>query len=105
MKAMAKVKVAGPDGLPVELLKHGLRPDRTILLELHRLTTLIWREGKVLQQWKDAVITVLHKKGDKAEYGNYCGISLVSHAGKVLLEMVTRRLSDYCEVKELLLEK
>ena len=50
MKAMANEKAVGLDGLPAELLKHGLQQDRTILLEFYRLTTLIWREGKVLQQ-------------------------------------------------------
>ena len=75
------------------------------MLELHRLTTLIWRAGKVPQQWKDAVITVLHKRGDKTECGNYRGISLVSHAGKVLLKVVARRLGAYCEAKELLPEE
>ena len=82
MKAITNEKVVGPDGLPAELLKLGLQQDRTILLEIHRLTTLIWRKGKVPQQWKDAVITALHNKGDKTECGNYRGISLVSHAGK-----------------------
>ena len=101
MKAMANEKAVGPDGLPAELLKLGLQQDRTILLEFHRLTTLIWREGKVPLQWKDAVITVLHKKGDTTECGNYRGISLVSHAGKILLKVVTRRLSAYCEAKGL----
>ena len=96
MKAMASTKAGGPNGLPAELLKHGLQQDRTIMLELHRLTTLIWREGKVPQQSKDAVITVLHKKGDKTECENYRGISLVSHASKVLLKVVARRLSAYC---------
>ena len=96
MKAMASTKAVGPNGLPAELLKLGLQQDRTILLELHRLTTLIWREGKVPQQSKDAVITVLHKKGDKTECENYRGISLVSHASKVLLKVVARRLSAYC---------
>ena len=105
MKAMADEKAVGPDGLPAELLKLGLQQDRIILLEFHRLTTLIWREGKVPQQWKDAVITVLHKKGDKTECGNYRGISLVSHAGKVLLKVVARRLSAYCEAKGLLPEE
>ena len=66
MKAMANAKAVRPDGLPAELLKLGLQQDRTILRELRRLTILIWRQGKVpQQQWKDAVITVLHnKKGD-----------------------------------------
>ena len=105
MKAMSHEKAVGPDGLPAELLKLGLQQDRTILLEFHRLTTLIWREGKVPQQWKDAVITVLHKKGDKTECGNYRGISLVSHADKVLLKVVARRLSAYCEAKGLLPEE
>ena len=56
-KAMSNAKAVGPDDLPAELLKLGLQQDRTILLELHRRTTLIWREGKVPQQWNDAVIT------------------------------------------------
>ena len=105
MKPTANEKAVEPDGLPVELLKLGLQKDWTILLEFHRLTTLIWRKGKVPQQWKDAVITVLHKKGDKTESGNYRGISLVSHAGKVLLKVVARRLSAYCETKGLLPEE
>ena len=86
MKAMSNANDVGPDGLPVKLLpvglrKLGLQQDRTILLliELYRLTTLIWREGKVSQQWKYAVATVLHKKGDNTECGNPRGISLVSH--------------------------
>ena len=101
MKAMTNAKAVGPDSLPAELLKLGLQHDRTILLGLHRLTILIWRQGKVPQQWKDAVIPVLHKKGDKTECGNYRSISLVSHAGKVLLKVVARRLSAYCEAKGL----
>ena len=81
-------------------MPNGWRTIRSLVL-----TTLIWREGKVPQQWKDAVITELHKKGDKTECGNYRGISLVSHAGKVLLKVVARRLSAYCEAKGLLPEE
>ena len=102
MKAMADKKAVGSDGLPAELLKLGLQQDRTILLEFQQLTILIWREGKVPQQWKDAVITVVHEKGDKTECGKHRGISLVSHAGKVLLKVVARRLGAYCEAKGLL---
>ena len=40
----------GRTAFPVELLKFGLQQDRTILLEFHRLITLIWRDGKIPQQ-------------------------------------------------------
>ena len=105
VKAMANAKAVGSYGLHAELLKLRLQQDRTILRELHRLTILVWRQGTVPQQCKDAVITVLHKKGDKTESGNYRGISLVSHAGKVLLKVVARRLGAYCEAKGLLPEE
>ena len=46
------------------------------------------------------VIKVLHKEKDMTECDNYCGISLVAHAGKTLLKIVTTRLSAYCEAKD-----
>ena len=49
------------------------------------------------QQWEDAIIMVLHKEKDRTECGNYRGISLVAHAGKILLKIITRRLIEYCE--------
>ena len=52
-----------------------------------------------------AVIEVLHKKKDRTKCGNYRGISLVAHAGKVPLEIVAKRLGDYCEAEGLLLEE
>ena len=40
---------------------------------------------------------VLHKKKDRTECGNYKGISPVAHAGKILLNITARRLSEYCQ--------
>ena len=54
--------------------------------------------------WKGATIKVLHKK-NRAECGNYRGISLVAHAGKVRLKVIAGRLSDYCERENILPEK
>ena len=45
------------------------------------------------------------KKKDWIDCGNYRGISLVVHAGKVLLKVVAMRLGDYCEAKGLLVEE
>ena len=53
--------------------------------------------------WKDDIIMVLHKKKDRTECGNYRrGISLVAHAGKILLKIIARRLGEYCECVEIL---
>ena len=57
------------------------------------------------QQWKYAIIMALHKKKDRTEFGNYRGISLVAHAGKVLLKIIARRLSEYCERVRILPEE
>ena len=63
-----------------------------------------WEE--VQQQWKYVIIMVLHKKKDRTECGNYRGTSLVSHAGKILLKRVARRLlSECCERAGILSEK
>ena len=39
---------------------------------------------------------VLHKKKDRPECANYKGVSLVAHAGKILLKIFACRLSEYC---------
>ena len=51
---------------------------------------------------KDATIKVLYKKSDRSNCNNYRGISLLSHAGKVLLKIVANRLSNYCEAPGIL---
>ena len=56
-------------------------------------------------QWKDETIKVLHKKKYQTECGNYRGISLVAHAGKVLLKFIASRPSDYCERENILPEE
>ena len=48
---------------------------------------------------------VLHKKKDRTECGNYRVISLVAHAGKILLKIIAYRLSEYCERVGILLEE
>ena len=39
---------------------------------------------------------ILHKKKDWTECGNYRDISLVAHAGKILLKTIAHRLNEYC---------
>ena len=57
------------------------------------------------QQWIDAITTVLYKKKDRTECGNYRGISLAAHAGKILVKIIARCISEYCERVGILLEE
>ena len=105
LRSMANAKAVGPDELPVEFLKLGINHDPTVLREFHRVIKRVWHQREVPQRWRDAVIKVLHKTKDRTECGNYRGISLVAHAGKVLLKIVATRLSAYCEARNLLPEE
>ena len=95
---MANGKAMGPDELPAELLKLGLfDSSHEILLAFHDIIVAVWMTGGVPQKWKDATIKVLHKKKDRTECSNYRGLSLVAHAGMVLLIVVANRLNEFCE--------
>ena len=106
LRSMANGKVMGPDELPAELLKLGLsNSSNEILLAFHDIIVAVWITGEVLQEWKYATINVLHKKKDRTECSNYRGLSLVAHAGKVLLKIVANRLGNVCEEAGILPEE
>ena len=105
LTSMENAKVVGPDELPVEILKLGINQDPTVLWEFHRVIKLVWHQREVPQRWRDAMIKVLDNKKNRTECGNYRGISLVAHAGKVLLKIVATRLSAYYEARNVLPEE
>ena len=96
-------KASGADSLPVELLKLD-DPTRepVVLRHFHAILVRVWRGEEVPQEWKDATIKVLYKKSDRSDCNNFRGISLVDHAGKVLLMIVANRLTDFCEAQQIL---
>ena len=92
LRSMSNGRAVGPDELRVELSKLGISDScHEILLAFHGTIVAVWMTGEVPQEWKDATIKVLHKK-DRTECGNYRRLSLVVHAGKVLLNIVAKRL-------------
>ena len=98
LRSMANDKATGPDELPAELLKLGLSDSsHEILLAFHGIIVAVWMTAEVPQEWKYATIKVLHKKKDRTECSNCRGLSLVAHAGKVILKIVADRLGDFCE--------
>ena len=102
IRGMHNWKAPGPDSLVAELLKIDEPAESIVLERFHAIHVKVWSGREVPQQWKDATIKVLYKKSDRSNCNNYRGISLLSHAGKVLLKIVANRLSDYCEAHGIL---
>jgi len=85
-------KLPGIDQIPAELIKAG---GRTICLEIHKLITSIWKKEKLPEEWKESIIIPTHKKGDKTDYSNYRGISLLPTTYKILSSILLSRLIPY----------
>ena len=54
----------------------------------------VWREGVVPQEWKDALIVPIPKKGDPSLCNNWRGISLLDVGGKLFAKVTQQRLQN-----------
>lgn len=91
-KALSHIKnnkSPGNDSITGEMLKAG--SEETVEM-LHNLLNRVWQEKKIPQEWKEAVIIPIHKKGSKSQCQNYRGISLLSVPSKVLTRIIYERL-------------
>ena len=99
LKGMSHWQAVGPDGFPAELLKI----DHPAFAQcFHNILANVWEPGEVPQQWKYAIIKVLHEKEDRIHRNNYRGISLGPHEGNSLSRIVESRLSNCCKTGGLL---
>ena len=94
MRQMKSRKSAGVDNIPFELLQHG---GMSLKTRLHTLILRMWESQEVPNDFKDAVIITLFKKGDRKNCGNYRGISLLSIAGKIFARILLNRLQAVAE--------
>ena len=82
-------KAAGPDGLCPEIFMHG-GPEITKLLT--KFSNKCWETGTVPSNWLRAnIVTIYKKKGEKAECGNYRGLSMLDVAGKIFAKVLNQR--------------
>ena len=82
----------GGDGIPVELFK--ILQDDAVKV-LHSICQQIWKTQWWLQDWKRSVLIPIPKKGSAKECSNDRTIVLISHASKVMLEILQARLQQY----------
>ena len=84
----------GPDGIPPKLVKI-LKDELSKPLEI--LFSRSIDEGSIPDDWRDAHVTAIHKKGSRADPGNYRGVSWTSVLGKLLERIVKIDLDAYIE--------
>ena len=80
------------DGIPIEFLKAG--GDEAIRV-MKNLCNSIWKMKTWPNDWKKSIYVPIYKKGDKKECGNYRTIALISHASKILLRVIQKRLEAF----------
>ena len=90
-------KANGGDGIPVELFQI-LKDDAVKVL--HSICHQIWKTQRRPQDCKRSVFIPIPKKGNAKKWSNYHTIALISHASKVMLNILQARLQQYvnCEL-------
>ena len=62
---------------------------------LHSICQQIWKAQQWLQDWKKSVIIPIPNKSNAKECSDYCTITLISHASKIILKILQARLQQY----------
>ena len=92
LESITMNKASGCDGIPVELFQI-LKGDAVKVL--HSICQKIWKTHQWPQDWERSVFIPVPKEDNPKECSNYRTIVLISHASKVMLEILQSRLQQY----------
>ena len=68
------MKTPGTDNINAELLQDA-GPQMT--QRIQELILNIWRSEKMPNEWNKSIVCPMYKKGEKSDFSNYRGISLL----------------------------
>ena len=90
---------AGPDGIAPRVVKETKKELITPLTILFRKSI---ESGKIPDEWREAVVTPIFKKGKKSDPGNYRPVSLTNVIGKTMERIVKEELMRHVESEKIL---
>ena len=97
MQQMKNNKAPGEDEIEIDIVRLA---GEEICTHLAKLFTSCLNQRQVPVAWNNAVITLLHKKGDKMNIGNYRPISLISHISKLFTKVIKNRIEKQLDANQ-----
>ena len=94
LKEAKNRKAPGKDNINMELWKYG---GKRLKLRMLQLMNDIWNSGKLPEEWSEATVINIHKKGNKNECKNYRGIALLNTAYKIYASIIKKKLQPIAE--------
>jgi len=89
----------GPDGMHPRVLRELAD---VIAEPLPIIFERSWRTGEVPEDWRNASVTPIFKKGKKEDPGNYRPVSLTSIPGKVMEQLILEVIIKQVEEKKVI---
>ncbi|XP_022162941.1 uncharacterized protein LOC111028557 [Myzus persicae] len=99
LRELKQGKAAGVDNNPAEILKNVGKDTEH---KLYEMTEKMNRDGNIPKDFAKSKTVLIPKKGNSTECKNYRTISLLTHASKILLNIIknrTKRRSKKSSIK------
>jgi hypothetical protein len=94
IKQLKNNKAPGADNIAAEMLKADLEVTTELL---HPIVAEVWEGETIPEEFTDALIVKLAKKGDLTVCGNWRGITLLNTINKILSIIIHERISKVLE--------
>ena len=88
-------KAPRQDNINWELYKYA--PEE-FQLRLLQFLNNIYKENRIQNEWRNAVITPIFKKGDRREPKNYRGINILNTCYTIYCKILNMKMQKYSEV-------
>lgn len=99
LKQLKRSKAAGIDNIPPGILKDCSSVVRKPLAHIINMSLIT---GEIPQEWKEAKVVPVHKKGPTNDFDNYRPISVLPVISKIMERIVHEQFMDYLESNNLI---